>query len=917
MPVDRLMNPDDPAPDTVASPAAEPPAWHAVAAAEAQRRLGTPQDGLDPAEIEGRRRRFGRNSLPTPRTRGPVARFLAQFNNLLIRVLLGAAALTGALGHWTDAAVILAVCVLNAGVGFVQEGKAEQALGAIRRMLSASATVLRGGRRAAIPAEDLVPGDLVLLEPGDKVPADLRLVWVRNLHVQEAALTGESVPVAKGADPVAAGAPLGDRSSMTFSGTLVTHGQGRGVVVATGPATEIGRISGMMAALEGMETPLLRQMAGFAGTLTVFVLTAAALVFGFGLLVHGYDAADLFMAVVSLAVAAIPEGLPAILTITLAIGVQRMARRNAIIRRLPAVETLGSVSVICTDKTGTLTRNEMTVRSVATEGRVFEVGGVGYEPHGGFVLEGRERLPDEHPALVELARAAALCNDAVLRRGGSGWSVEGDPMEGALLVLAFKAGIDLDAESRNLPRTDLIPFESEHRFMATLHHDHQGRGVIYVKGAPERLVEMCSAERGPEGERPVDPKFWKARVQDLAAQGQRVLAVAAKPAPPGRRDLRFDDVAGGLVLLGLVGMIDPPREEAVEAVRACRAAGIRVKMITGDHAVTASAIAAQIGLQNPSATLTGSEVEALDDAALAELAPDVDVFARASPEHKLRLVQVLQGRGQVVAMTGDGVNDAPALKRADVGVAMGQKGTEAAKEAAGMVLADDNFASIAQAVHEGRTVYDNLRKAIVFLLPINGGESLSVVVAILAGLTLPITPLQILWVNMVSSIGLALSLAFEPAERDVMNRPPRAPGEPLLSPFLIWRIAFVALLMTAGIFGLFELARWRGADDATARTIAVNTLVVMEVFYLFSVRYMRASSLTLRGVLGTRPVLIAVATVTALQIVFTYAPFMGALFATRPVGVADGGPVLATGVLLFAMLECEKAIMRRIGAPVR
>ncbi|WP_029008228.1 cation-transporting P-type ATPase [Azospirillum halopraeferens] len=897
--------------DAASAPASDVPAWHVLSAAQTATLLGAGSDGLTEREARERLLRHGPNSLPPPVGRGPLLRFLAQFNNLLIQVLLVAATVTAVLGHWIDSGVILAVCVLNATIGFIQEGKAEQALDAIRHMLSANATVLRDGHRMAVPAADLVPGDLVLLEAGDKVPADLRLTWCRNLHVQEAALTGESVPVGKGPDPVAADAPLGDRTAMAFSGTLVTHGQGRGIVVATGPATEIGRISGMMSRLEGMETPLLRQMAGFARTLTAVILAIATLVFGFGVLVHGYGMAELFMAVVSLAVAAIPEGLPAILTITLAIGVQRMARRNAIIRRLPAVETLGSVSIICTDKTGTLTRNEMTVRTVRTGGETVAVDGVGYEPRGGFSAAGRERPAADVPVLVDLARAGALCNDAALRETDGGWTVEGDPMEGALLVLARKAGLDPAGEARRLPRTDLIPFESEHRFMATLHHDHEGRGVICVKGAPERILAMCTAERGADGDRPIDAAAWQAGVEEMAADGQRVLAVAVRSAAPDRHALTFADVDGGLVLLGLVGLIDPPRTEAVEAVQACRTAGIRVKMITGDHAVTARAIAAQLGLQNAGAALTGPEIEALSDEELARLAPDIDVFARASPEHKLRLVQALQGRGYIVAMTGDGVNDAPALKRADVGVAMGHKGTEAAKEVAEMVLTDDNFASIARAVREGRTVYDNLKKAITFLLPINGGESISVIIAIMAGLTLPITPLQILWVNMVSSIGLALALAFEPAERDVMNRPPRPGDEPLLSRFLVWRIAFVSLLMTAGIFGMFEWALWHGADVDTARTVAVNTLVAMEVFYLFSVRYLRAPSLTLRGVKGTRPVLMAVATVVVLQLFFTYTPFMETLFATRPLEPALLLPVLGAGVLLFAVLEVEKMLWRR------
>lgn len=908
----KATDPDRAAP--AGSRGRDVPAWHVLEVGQAQGLLGAGEGGLTDTEAGERLLRHGPNSLPAPPGRGPLRRFAAQFDNLLIQVLLVASVVTAALGHWTDAGVILAVCVLNALVGFVQEGKAEQALGAINAMLSANATVLRGGRRQSVPAERLVPGDLVLLEAGDKVPADLRLTWCKNLHLQEAALTGESVPVGKDTAPVEAGASLGDRACMAFSGTLVTHGQGRGIVVATGPSTEIGQISGMMARLEVLQTPLLRQMAVFARTLAAIVLGIGVLVFAGGVLLHGYGARDLFMAVVSLAVAAIPEGLPAILTITMAIGVQRMARRNAIIRRLPAVETLGSVSIICTDKTGTLTRNEMVVRTVAVAGGSVAVGGTGYGPRGGFSLGGQDCLPAGVGGLLELARAGALCNDAVLREDAAGWAVEGDPMEGALLALAHKAGIDPAAEGRRLPRTDLIPFDSAHRFMATLHHDHDGGGTLYVKGAPERVLAMCAALRAADGGTvPLDRADWLARVEALAGQGQRVLALATRPAGAEQRELRFGDVEGGLVLLGLVGMIDPPREEAVAAVRDCRAAGIRVKMITGDHAATARAIAAQLGLENTGAALTGPEIEALGDAELAALAPDVDVFARASPEHKLRLVRALQARGFTVAMTGDGVNDAPALKRADVGVAMGQKGTEAAKEAAEMVLADDNFASIAWAVREGRTVYDNLKKAIVFLLPVNGGEATSIVIALLAGLSMPITPLQILWVNMVSSIGLALALAFEPAEPDVMGRPPRPAGEALLSRFLAWRVLLVSALMTLGIFGMFNWARLNGADEDTARTVAVNTLVAMEVAYLFSVRYLRAPSLTFRGILGTKPVLLAVTAVAVLQLVFTYAPVMGVLFHTRPLGLAELLPILATGVLLFAVLEVEKLAVRRRG----
>lgn len=867
--------------------------------------------GLTLREARARLAAYGPNRLPAAKARGALARFLAQFNNLLIYVLLGAAALTAALGHWVDSQVILAVAIVNATIGFVQEGKAEKALQAIRQMLSPRATVLRDGRRTTVPAEDLVPGDLVVLEPGDKVPADIRLTRVKGLRLQEAALTGESVPVDKSVDPVPAQAPLGDRASMAFAGTLVAAGQGAGIAVETGAETEIGRISGMLAEVQQLSTPLLRQMDVFARWLTMAILALASLVFAFGVLLRDYAPVEMFMVVVGLAVAAIPEGLPAILTVTLAIGVQRMASRHAIIRRLPAVETLGSVSIICSDKTGTLTRNEMTVRAIATSDHVFAVGGVGYEPRGGFSLDDREILPDHRPLLSQITRAAVLCNDAALQERDGQWVVEGDPMEGALLVVGVKAGLDPIFESESFPRTDVIPFDAEHRFMATLHHDHDRNGFIYLKGAPERVIELCTRQRNRDVDAPIDPAYWHRRIEQMATDGQRVLAIAVKPTGSDHRELTFGDVDEGLTLLGLVGLIDPPREEAVAAVAECQSAGIRVKMITGDHGATARAIAGQLGLANDRDVLTGIDLDALDDDALRARAPEVDVFARTSPEHKLRLVQALQAGNQVVAMTGDGVNDAPALKRADVGVAMGGNGTEAAKEAAEMVLADDNFASIAAAVREGRTVYDNLKKAIVFLLPVNGGESFAIIMAILLGFTLPITPLQILWVNMVSSVGLAIALAFEPTETDVMKRPPRSAGEPMLSRFLIWRIVFVSLLFVAGVFGIFAWARLHGASIEEARTYAVNTLVVMEVFYLFSVRYLRAPSLTLKGIMGTRAVLIAVAVVTALQLVFTYAPFMEAFFDTRPVDFIHGLEIIAIGVALFAILEIEKSLRYR------
>lgn len=892
--------------------------WHHRTWEEALEAFEATLDGLGHDDVPDRRSKYGPNRLPEPKQQIALVRFLRQFHNLLIYVLIAAAATTALLGHWVDTGVILAVVLVNAVIGFIQEGKAEQALAAIRDMLSPNATVLRAGRRQTVSSEDIVPGDIVILEAGDRVPADLRLVDARGLTVQEAVLTGESVAVEKTLDPVPANAALGDRQSIVFSGTMVAAGQGKGVAVATGIKTEIGRISGLIAEVDPTTTPLVRQMAVFAKWLTLFILTVGALILAFGLTLGGFTFRDLFMAVVGLSVAAIPEGLPTILTVTLAIGVQGMAQRNAIVRRLPAIEALGSVSVICSDKTGTLTKNEMTVSSIATVKRLFTVSGSGYTPHGGFTLDGNEIDASDHPFLTELLRGALLCSEAELANTGDDWIVMGDPMEGALVTVACKAGLDPDQERRSNPKTDAIPFDAKHRFMASLHHDHSGNTAIHVKGAPERLLSMSFQQRAEDGsEEPVDADYWRGQVEAIASRGQRVLAIARKTVSPDHRVLRFDDVEGGLTLLGLVGLIDPPREEAIAAVAECQAAGVRVKMITGDHAGTAKAIARELGLQNPDEVLEGNDIDRLDHEALLDRATAVDVFARTSPEHKLRLVQALQEADAVVAMTGDGVNDAPALKRADIGIAMGKKGTEAAKEAAEIVLADDNFATIAAAVKAGRTVYDNLRKAIVFLLPVNGGESLSLIIAILLGLTLPITPVQILWVNMVSSVILAMTLAFEPPEHDIMRRPPRRASEPILSGFVVWRIAFVSILFCLGIFGKFTFAQMQGSSVEEARTIAVNTLVVMEIFYLFSVRYLNNPSLTLKGLMGTRPVLIAITAVTALQFLFTYAPFMKVFFQTRPLSLMEGLQIVAVGVAFLLILEFEKRVRKWLVGPDR
>ncbi len=887
------------------------PPWHALEIDDVFGKLASSPEGLSGDEARRRLGRYGQNALSPPRKRGPFRHFVEQFHNVLIYVLLVAALVTALLGHWVDAGVIFGVVIINTLIGFIQEGKAEKALEAIRTMLSLQASVLRDGRKEAVSAEGLVPGDVVFLQSGDKVPADVRLFRVKDLRVDESPLTGESVPVDKRVTPVEENATVGDRKCLAFSGTLVTFGQGTGVVVATGDSTELGRINTMIRGVQPLTTRLLRQMAEFGRFLTIMIMGLAAVTVIFGLLVRDYGFRDIFMAAVGLAVAAIPEGLPAIITITLAIGVQRMARRNAIIRRLPAVETLGSVTVICSDKTGTLTRNEMTVQTIATADYLFEVTGSGYDPHGGFLMGGQEVLAADYPVLEETVKAGMLCNDSTLRKEDGQWRIFGDPTEGALVVLARKAGLEHSLVTEQFPRFDVIPFESEHRFMATLHHDHAGHGFIYAKGAPERLLEMCGSEWRAGRSMPLDLEYWHDRIETLARRGQRVLAVAFKATEPDKKELTFSEVEGGMTLIGIYGIIDLPREDAIRAVGLCKSAGIRVKMITGDHASTALAIGLQMGIGEDEESITGMELEDMDERKLRRAVQDVDVFARVSPEHKLRIVRALQANGEVVAMTGDGVNDAPALKRADVGIAMGIKGTEVAKEASEIVLADDNFASIAQAVVEGRTVYDNIKKAITFILPTNGGEAGIIIAAIISGRMLPITPVQILWVNMITAVTLALSLAFEPSEKGVMRRPPRSPSEPILSSFLIWRIAFVSGVLVLGTFGLFLWDRLHDVPIETSRTVAVNTLVMFEAFYLLNTRYLREPVLSREGLLGNRLVHLAIGIVLAAQLFFTYSPHMQKLFGTADVEISDWIRIVIVAALVFMLVEAEKYFYSR------
>lgn len=887
-------------------------AWHSLEINSVFEQIEGKPEGLSQEEAETRLSRFGMNKLRPPRKQSSAVRFLMQFNNVLIYVLLAAGIITASLSHWIDAGVIVGVVIINAFIGFIQEGKAEKALDAIRNILSQQALALRDGKKVMIPAERVVPGDIVFVQSGDKVPADLRLIKAKELRIDEAALTGESMPVDKTVTPVTETVTIGDRKCIAFSATLVTYGQGIGVVISTGDNTEIGRINTMLVRVKPLTTRLLRQIAEFGYLLTMAIGAVSIATFAFGILVRQYPIGDMFIAAVGMAVAAIPEGLPAIITITLAIGVQGMAKRNAIIRRLPAVETLGSVTVICSDKTGTLTRNEMTVQTVVSASHLFEVSGGGYKPRGGFSLGGKNITLSDHSTLSELAQAALLCNDAELHEAGDQWVVQGDPTEGALVSMGIKAGIEHTSIKEMYPRTDVIPFESEHRFMATLHHDHFGHGFIYVKGAPEKVMTMCNRQRMAGEDQTINTEYWNKRVEEMAGRGERVLAIAFKIVDNNHRTLKLSDVDGGLSMLGFAGIIDPPRTDAIEAIRLCKSAGIKVKMITGDHISTARSIGAQMGIGIGTSAMSGSELDSMDDDRLLSAVRKVDVFARVSPEQKLKLVQALQSNGEVVAMTGDGVNDAPALKRADVGIAMGIKGTDVAKEAAEIVLTDDNFASIANAVREGRTVYNNIKKSIMFILPTNGGEAGIIIAAIISGRLLPITPVQILWINMITAVTLALSLAFEPAEANIMQQQPRNPKEPILSSFLVWRILFVSSILVVGTFGLFLWDRLHNVSIEYARTVSVNTLVMFEVFYLFNTRFLRKRSLTKGGFSGNRYIYIAIGAVITAQLLFTYTPFMQQLFDTKSLKPTEWVRIIMVTFSVFLLVEIEKFIMQML-----
>ncbi|QUR67834.1 cation-transporting P-type ATPase [Mycobacterium spongiae] len=894
-------------------------AHHGLPAHEVVLLLETdPHRGLSGDEAAERLERFGLNRLPPAATAGLLVRILRQFHHPLIYVLLAAGMITAGLKEFVDSAVIFGVVIVNAIVGFIQESKAESALEGLRSMVRTRAKVVRDGRERIVASDELVPGDLVVLEAGDKVPADLRLVRESELFVNESALTGESAPVSKDEVVLPETTPVADRRNIAYSGTLVTAGDGAGIVVATGAETELGEIHRLVGAAEIVQTPLTAKLAWFSKILTIAILGLAAVTFGVGLL-RSQDAVETFTAAIALAVGAIPEGLPAAVTITLAIGMARMATRRAVIRRLPAVETLGSTTVICADKTGTLTENEMTVQSIWTPHGLIQVTGTGYAPTGALCdANGAPADVDANAALRWSLLAGACTNDAALAHEGTQWQIVGDPTEGAMLVVAAKAGFHPEQLAATMPRVAAITFSSERQYMATLHRGESNH-VVLAKGAVERMLDLCNAQMGADGAlQPLNRAKVLSAAAMLTSRGLRVLATAVRADADPSDDFDEASLPGSLTLTGLQAMSDPPRAAAASAVAACHSAGIGVKMITGDHAGTATAVATEVGLLDgdgattPGSILTGTDLTALSAEECPDAVDRASVFARVSPEQKLRLVQALQSKGHVVAMTGDGVNDAPALRQASIGVAMGRGGTEVAKDAADMVLTDDDFATIEAAVEEGRAVFDNLTKFIAWTLPTNIGEGLVILAAIAFGAALPILPTQILWINMTTAVALGLMLAFEPKEAGIMTRPPRDPGQPLLTRRLVTRILLVSTLLVASAWWLFEWELGNGAGLDEARTTALNLFVVVEAFYLFSCRSLTRSAWRI-GVFSNRWIILGVTAQAIAQFCITYLPAMNMVFGTAPIGADVWIRIVAVAAVVTIVVALDK--LRHAAAP--
>lgn len=885
--------------------------WHHLPIEEVVKVLGVDKErGLDLFERQNRQRHFGPNLLKGKKGKSPIVRFLLQFHQPLIYILIAASVITALFKAPVDALVIFTVVIVNAIIGFAQESKAVQAIEALAKTVTTQATVLRSGEKTIIPSEEIIPGDIVFLQSGDKVPADLRLFESNNLQIEEASLTGESLPVQKSDELLAVDTLLANRSNMAYASTLVTYGQGAGLVVATGNQTEVGRISELLEATEELQTPLTKKIDRFSRILLYWILGLTGLTgltFTIGIL-RGQEIIQTFIAAVALVVAAIPEGLPAVVTITLAIGVNRMAKRGSLIRKLPAVETLGSTTVICSDKTGTLTENQMTVTKVFCEGgKEYQLTGSGYQPLGEVIPDHGVSVDD--PVFKECLLAGLLCNDSRLIQEEDRWKAQGDPTEVALIVSAMKAGFSAEDLKKSIQRINSIPFESQYQYMAVFVDKKEVQSkTVYIKGAVEKILERCSLE-------PETRNVILSAQQKMAEQGLRVLSFAKKEIQdPGFR-FEHDSISSNLKFLGLQGMIDPPRAEAIKAVEICQDAGIAVKMITGDHVTTAQAIAAKLGLHCkvresgwPKA-LTGHELNQLGDKDLMGKVEETCVFARVTPEQKLRIVEALQACGHVIAMTGDGVNDAPALKRADIGIAMGITGTEVAKEAADMILTDDNFATIEKTVEEGRGVFDNLKKFISWILPTNLGQGLVILAAIVSNLPLPILPVQILWINMTTAVFLGLTLAFETKEPDIMKRPPRNPNAPLLSSDLLMRLFIVGFALLAGAFGFFEVAVWMGANEEAARTVSVGIFIWGQLFYLLNCRSLEKSMLEI-GLFSNLWIWAGIGAMLLAHVLYIYLPPMNYLFHSHPIGWVGWVKGLGVGLAIYALVEFEKKVRR-------
>lgn len=900
--------------------------WHSLTTEQVTTVLDVnPEQGLSQSEASSRLQKFGENIISVKKEKSSLVSFLLQFRQPLVLILVMAGSITAMLQEWVDTGVIFGVVIANAIIGFIQEHKAGKAIQALSQIVKSENVVVRDNKKTRLSSRHIVQGDVVQLRSGEKIPADMRLMHTKDLKIDESILTGESISVQKKTGIYPSDTILAERKNMAYGGTLVTNGYGVGIVVLTGNDTETGKISQTMRKAEELETPLTRRISYFSKNLLFVILGLSILTFVFGILVVQRSASELFMEVVALSVSVIPEGLPAAITITLAIGVGYMAKRNAIIRKLPAVETLGSTTIICSDKTGTITENQMTVAKIHAGGKFFEISGTGFEPTGDIKYNQSNINLSDHETLKECLIVGLLCNDSDLIQKDNHWEAKGDPTEVALITSAHKANIR-QTLAESFCRIDAIPFESHLQFMATL-HDNDDNKIICVKGSVEKILEMSSQQlidcTGPENLTETSISKLYEIADSMASEGLRVLAFAKKKITNGNHKIEISDVDKGLVFLGFQAMLDPPRPEVIEAVRECQNAGIRIKMITGDNLRTAISIGRQIGLnrslqgkQTDIVAITGKELQQYSETDLIEIADKTDVFARVLPEQKFLLVKALQSKGNIVAMTGDGVNDAPALKQADVGIAMGISGTDVAKEASDVILTDDNFASIKAAVEEGRRVLDTLIKFITWTLPTNFGEGLVILASIFAGMMMPILPVQILWINMTTALALGMMLIFEPKESDIMRRPPRKPHSPILTKDLIIQIIIVSTCILVSVHGLFEWSIKDGSTVEEARTIAVNTIVMIEIFYLFNCRSLTKSAWRI-GFFSNKFIFLGVGIMILLQIIFTYVPVMNEIFHSHPIGIDSWIKIIVASLVTFLIIEIKKFLWKRFKTPVK